>query len=68
MHWQEKLTLHKDKFDGKKNIWHPEEIALAYQIWNEANADRFPAKVDVGCGSCRRAVINGVIKLAQQVK
>jgi len=67
MTWQEKLQLHKDKFDGKKSAWHPEEIALAYEIWNEANADRFQAKVDVGCGSCRRAVINGVVQLANNM-
>jgi hypothetical protein len=67
MTWQEKLTLHKDKFDGKKSAWHPEEIALAYEIWNEANVDKFPPKVDVGCGDCRRAVINGVVKLASNL-
>jgi hypothetical protein len=67
MTWQDLLTLHKDKFDGKKNVWHPEEIALAYQIWNEANRDKFSPKADVGCGSCRRAVITGVVKLAQSI-
>lgn len=65
MHWQEKLQLHKDKFDGTKKIWHPEEIALAYEIWNEANSGKFLPKTDTGCGSCRRAVITGVVKLAQ---
>jgi len=67
MTWQELLTLHKDKFDGKKNMWHPEEIALAYQIWNDAYRDKFPQRVDVGCGSCRRAVINGVVNLANNM-
>lgn len=67
MTWQEQLRLHKEKFNGTKNTWHPEEITLAYLIWNEANADKFPPKVDTGCGSCRRAVITGVVKLAQSI-
>ncbi len=67
MTWQEQLRLHKEKFNGTKNAWHPEEIALAYLIWNEANAGKFPPKVDTGCGSCRRAVITGVVKLAQSL-
>ena len=67
MDWKEELKLHKDKFNGKKDYWHPEEVALAYRIWNGANAEQFGYRTDSGCASCRRTVIIGVMKLVNKI-
>ena len=67
MDWKEELKLYKSKFDGKKDYWEPEEVALAYRIWNGAHAEQFGNRVDTGCNSCRRTVIIGVMKLAKEI-
>ena len=66
MTWQEELQANSHLFDGKKSLWQPEELALAYKIWNAANAGTHGFRIDTGCSSCRRAIVSGVVKLAQQ--
>jgi len=53
-------------FTGTKNLWQPEELAIAYRIWNGANAEKHGYRQDTGCSSCRRAIVQGCVKLAQQ--
>lgn len=63
MTWEEKLKSNLPVFtDGRRN-WTNEELALAYEIDNEANGLN---NRDTGCGSCRRAVISRVRKLAER--
>jgi hypothetical protein len=66
MTWQDKLQANITLFDGKKSMWLPEELALAYEIWNGAHSAQFGRRVDTGCSSCRRTIVQGVVKLAQQ--
>lgn len=65
MTWEEKLKANLSKFSSDRRTWTPEELALAYEIDNEANGLR---NRDTGCGSCRRAVIARVRKLAERFK
>ncbi len=54
---------HKSWFEGDKKIWQPEEVAVAYVIFNLETGEN---RVDTGCGSCRRAVVTRVKKLFLQ--
>ena len=65
MTWQEELKANLHLFQGKKNMWEPEELAMAYRIWNGAHGAQFGFRVDTGCSSCRRSIVQGVVKLAQ---
>jgi hypothetical protein len=64
MTWQEKLQANLSKFTPERRTWTPEEMALAYEIDNEANGLN---NRDTGCGSCRRAVISRVRNLAKKI-
>ena len=68
MTWEEELKANLTLFDGKKNLWEPEELALAYRIWNGANSAQFGFRKDTGCSSCRRSIVQGCVKLAQKIK
>jgi hypothetical protein len=57
------FELHKDWFLTNKKIWQPEEVAVAYVIFNLETGEN---RVDTGCGSCRRAVVTRVKKLFLQ--
>ena len=65
MAWEEKLRANLSTFSYGKKTWSLEELALAYEIDNEANG---LSNRDTGCGSCRRAVISRVRKLAERFK
>ena len=65
MAWEEKLRANLSTFSYSKKTWSLEELALAYEIDNEANGLN---NKDTGCGSCRRAVITRVRKLAERFK
>lgn len=65
MTWEEKLKANLSKFSSDRRTWSNEELALAYEIDNEANGLR---NRDSGCGSCRRAVIARVRKLAERFR
>lgn len=67
MTWQEELQANSHLFDGTKKFWLPEELALAYRIWNGANAENHGYREDTGCSSCRRAIVQGCVKLAQSI-
>lgn len=55
------LEKHKDWFATKdKKVWQPEELAITYEIFNLHFGEN---RVDTGCGSCRRSVINHVRKM-----
>ena len=66
MTWEDQLKANLHLFDGKKTVWQSEELALAYEIWNGANAAKHGFRVDTGCSSCRRSIVQGVVKLALQ--
>jgi len=53
---------HRSWFESDKKIWQPEELAVAYLIFNKSTGEN---RVDTGCGSCRRAVVNRVKKMFQ---
>ena len=65
MTWEEKLKANIHVFKNERRTWSAEELALAYEIDNEANNLR---NKDTGCGSCRRSVISRVRKLAERFK
>ena len=65
MAWEEKLRANLSTFSYGKKTWSLEELALAYEIDNEANGLN---NKDTGCGSCRRAVITRVFKLIEKLK
>jgi hypothetical protein len=65
MTWEEKLKANLATFSDSRRTWSNEELALAYEIDNEANNLN---NRDTGCGSCRRAVISRVRKLAERIK
>ena len=44
-------------FGSDKRIWPPEELQHAYYLFSLITGE---SRVDTGCGSCRRAVINRV--------
>ena len=63
MTWEEKLKENLATFNDGRNTWTVQELALAYEIDNEANG---LSNRDTGCGSCRRAVIARVRRLAER--
>jgi hypothetical protein len=65
MTWEEKLKANLSSFTDGRRAWSATELALAYEIDNEANG---LSNRDTGCGSCRRAVISRVRKLAERIK
>jgi hypothetical protein len=65
MTWEEKLKANAATFTDGRRTWSVQELALAYEIDNEANG---LGNRDTGCGSCRRAVISRVRKLAERIK
>ena len=54
---------HKSWFKTDKKIWQPEEVAVAYAIFNLETGEN---RRDTGCGSCRRAVVTRVKKMFLQ--
>jgi hypothetical protein len=66
MTWEEELKANLTLFDGKKSVWMPDELDLAYRIWNGAHGAHFGYRVDTGCSSCRRSIVQGCVKLALQ--
>jgi hypothetical protein len=54
---------HKSWFETDKKIWQPEEVAVAYAIFNLETGEN---RRDTGCGSCRRAVVTRVKKMFLQ--
>ena len=65
--WEEELEKHRDWFMTKKNTWQPEEMAIAYFVFNAyhtENTPNFQPRVDTGCPSCRSAVVTGCRKIA----
>lgn len=62
--WEKQIQEHGSLFPMDKKTFQPEEVALAYHIYNL----RFgTAKVDSGCGACRREVVTAVKKLALKI-
>jgi hypothetical protein len=61
MTWQELLAKHHTMFNGVKKVWQPEELSIAYQIYNGHYNTNLR---DTGCGSCRRSVLAHCHKIA----
>lgn len=59
------LNQHSEWFESGKKIWQPTELQAVYHIFNLATGEN---RIDTGCGSCRRAVVNRVKKMYQQEK
>ena len=64
--WEIELTHNLEMFTSDKKNWTPEELQMAYRIWNGALGEKHGYKHDTGCGSCRRDVVVGVRKFALQ--
>lgn len=62
MTWEEELVANLALFNRVKRHWQPDEMALAYRIYNGHHGT---ALKDSGCGSCRRSVLSHVLKLAE---
>ena len=52
-HFEENGAL----YEPEKRVWPPEELAYTYYLFNLLTGEN---RIDTGCGSCRRAVINRV--------
>jgi len=61
MAWQDELRANLGLFNGKKRQWQPEELAIAYRVYNGYYGT---ALRDTGCGSCRRSVLAHCHKIA----
>jgi hypothetical protein len=59
--WEMELIKNKSLFTGDKRHWTPEEMSLAYHIYNSYHGTRL---TDTGCGSCRRSVLANVKRIA----
>jgi len=68
MTWEEELKTNLQLFTTAKNYWTPEEIQMAYRVWNGANASQFGPRVDTGCSSCRRSIVQGCRKIAEKIE
>ena len=62
------LEENKDVFVPNKNYFTPDEIQTAYRIWNTAHAIKHGYRTDSGCSSCRRSIVQGVLKLVAEHK
>ena len=62
--WEIELTHNLEMFTSDKKHWTPEELQMAYRIWNGALGEKHGYKHDTGCGSCRRDVVTGVRRFA----
>lgn len=65
MEWKEELEQNLDLFKPVKRNWQADELAMAYRIYNGYYGT---ALRDTGCGSCRRSVLQHLIKIAEEVK
>jgi len=63
--WKEELENNLDLFVAVKRNWQPDELSMAYRIYN----GHYGTVVrDTGCGSCRRSVLSHVFKIAEDIK
>jgi hypothetical protein len=65
MNWEEELKANIHLFNRVKRNWQPDEMALAYRIYNGYNGT---VLIDTGCGSCRRSVLAHCVKIAKDFK
>ena len=68
MTWEEELKVNLHLFTGIKKYWTPEEMQMAYRVWNGAHRDQFGPRVDTGCSSCRRSIVEGCRKIAEKIE
>jgi hypothetical protein len=54
------LLAHPELFHLSRRVYHGEDLALCYRIYNLHYGEN---RMDSGCGSCRRSVINHLKKL-----
>lgn len=59
----ELFDAHGQLFGTPNRIWSPEQLQIAYQIYNLYYNTN---KVDTGCGSCRRDTVNSVRGIYQE--
>jgi hypothetical protein len=52
---QELLSLGAQYFNGLKSVWTGDDLQKIYNMYNQIKGTN---KLDTGCNSCRRAVIN----------
>ena len=48
-----------------KRVWQPDELAYTYQIYNMHFGEN---RMDTGCGSCRRSIINHIRGLYSKIE
>jgi hypothetical protein len=60
--WEVLLNDNLHLFKGEKRVYVPEDLKIAYQIYNGHYGKTLR---DTGCGSCRRSVIAHCTKIAE---
>lgn len=61
MSWEEDIEKHLHLFAPDKRNFQPEELYVAYRIYNSYYGTNMR---DTGCGSCRRSIISHCRKIA----
>jgi hypothetical protein len=63
--WEIDLIKNIHMFSPVKRVWQPDEMALAYRIYNGHYGT---ALRDTGCGSCRRSVLAHCLKIVENYR
>jgi hypothetical protein len=63
--WEQELRNNLHLFEPVKKVWQPDEMAIAYRVYNGHYGT---ALRDTGCGSCRRSVLAHCLKIADKFR
>ena len=63
--WEQELRNNLHLFEPVKKVWQPDEMAIAYRVYNGHYGT---ALRDTGCGSCRRSVLAHCLKIADNIR
>jgi hypothetical protein len=63
--WEQELRNNLHLFEPVKKVWQPDEMAIAYRVYNGHYGT---ALRDTGCGSCRRSVLAHCLKIAEKYR
>lgn len=63
--WEKELVDNLHLFEPFKRVWQPNEMAIAYRVYNGHYGS---ALRDTGCGSCRRSVLSHCLKIAEKYR
>jgi hypothetical protein len=63
--WEKLLIDNIDLFVKQRKTWQPEELFIAYEVYNGHYGTKLR---DTGCGACRRSVLAHCLKIAETYK